>query len=84
MECTGSLVTSSASPATALIDNVRCHTTKDVLARVKISRTKFAQLRKDGRGPREIHIGGAVRFMERDLLAWLESFYESAEAEVSE
>jgi excisionase family DNA binding protein len=51
-------------------DNERAFTIKEFCAAMGISRTTFYMLKREGRGPREMHIGGAVRISPEARKAW--------------
>jgi predicted DNA-binding transcriptional regulator AlpA len=61
------------------VSPVRCYRERDVLKLVPISRSKFSELCKQGRGPRVIRVGAAKLFRETDLVEWLAGLYGESE-----
>ena len=47
--------------------------TREAAARVRLSKNTLERFRVQGTGPAYVKLGGAVRYRETDLDAWLES-----------
>ena len=47
--------------------------TREAAARVRLSKNTLERFRVQGNGPAYVKLGGAVRYRETDLDAWLES-----------
>ncbi len=59
------------------ISPIRCYKERELLKLVPISRSKFAEMCRNGIGPREMRIGAAKLFREVDVVEWLAGLYTS-------
>jgi hypothetical protein len=57
------------------VSQVRCFKEKDLLKLVPVSRSKFLELCKQGKGPRALRCGSAKFYREVDVVEWLTGLY---------
>jgi prophage regulatory protein len=57
---------------------------RDVLERIPVSRAHIYNLMREGKFPRQVHLGGTGAFwVEAEIEAWIEAHIEAADARIS-